>query len=85
MIKLYTAPTPNGRKISILLEELKVEYKCILVNLDKKEQFKKNFSKISPTNKIPVIEDCEHKKIIGPTCSSIDAILFRGIDSTRFF
>ena len=64
MIKLYTAPTPNGRKISILLEELKVEYKCILVNLDKKEQFKKKFSKISPTNKIPVIEDCEHKKII---------------------
>ena len=64
MIKLYTAPTPNGRKISILLEELKVEYKCILVNLDKKEQFKKNFSKISPTNKIPVIEDCENKKII---------------------
>ena len=64
MINLYTAPSPNGRKVSVLLEELKVEYKCILVNLDKKEQFKKNFSKISPTNKIPVIEDCENKKII---------------------
>ena len=43
MIKLYTAPTPNGRKISILLEELKVEYKCILVNLDKKNNLKKLF------------------------------------------
>ena len=43
MIKLYTSPTPNGRKISILLEELNAEYETILVDLSKKEQFKKNF------------------------------------------
>ena len=60
MIKLYTSPTPNGRKISILLEELNAEYETILVDLSKKEQFKKEFTKLSPTNKIPVIVDTEN-------------------------
>ena len=60
MIKLYTSPTPNGRKISILLEELNAEYETILIDLGKKEQFKKEFSKLSPTNKIPVIVDTEN-------------------------
>ena len=60
MIKLYTSPTPNGRKISILLEELNAEYETIIIDLGKKEQFKKEFSKLSPTNKIPVIVDTEN-------------------------
>ncbi len=64
MIKLYTSPTPNGRKISILLEELNAEYETILVDLSKKEQFKKEFSKLSPTNKIPVIVDTENNQKI---------------------
>ncbi len=64
MIKLYTSPTPNGRKISILLEELKAEYETILIDLGKKEQFKKEFSKLSPTNKIPVIVDTENNQRI---------------------
>ena len=64
MIKLYTSPTPNGRKISILLEELNAEYKTILIDLGKKEQFKKEFSKLSPTNKIPVIVDTENSQRI---------------------
>ena len=64
MIKLYTSPTPNGRKISILLEELNAEYKTILIDLGKKEQFKKEFSKLSPTNKIPVIVDTENNQRI---------------------
>ena len=64
MIKLYTSPTPNGRKISILLEELNAEYETILVDLSKKEQFKKEFSKLSPTNKIPVIVDTENGQTI---------------------
>ena len=59
MIDLYTWPTPNGRKISILLEELKVNYNVILVNLDEGEQFSKEFTKISPNNKIPAIVDKE--------------------------
>ena len=57
MIDLYTWSTPNGRKISILLEELGVNYKIIPVNIIKNEQFNKDFLKISPNNKIPAIFD----------------------------
>ena len=61
MINLYTWPTPNGRKISILLEELQITYKVIPINIEKDEQFSKEFSLISPNNKIPVITDLETK------------------------
>ena len=61
MINLYTWPTPNGRKISILLEELQVPYKVIPINIEKDEQFSKEFSLISPNNKIPAITDLETK------------------------
>ena len=61
MINLYTWPTPNGRKISILLEELEIPYKVIPINIEKDEQFSKEFSLISPNNKIPVITDLETK------------------------
>ena len=61
MINLYTWPTPNGRKISILLEELQIPYKIIPINIEKDEQFSKEFSLISPNNKIPVITDLETK------------------------
>ena len=64
MIDLYSSSTPNGRKISIMLEELDIKYNPILISLDKKEQFSPEFSKISPTNKIPVIVDKESGKII---------------------
>tara|TARA_B100001540_G_C15751548_1_gene617272 strand:+ start:372 stop:995 length:624 start_codon:yes stop_codon:yes gene_type:complete len=57
MINLYTWPTPNGRKISILLEELEVKFKIIPINIQNNEQFSKEFTIISPTNKIPVIID----------------------------
>ena len=61
MINLYTWPTPNGRKISILLEELEIPYKVIPINIEKDEQFSKEFSLISPNNKIPAITDLETK------------------------
>ena len=64
MIDLYSSSTPNGRKISIMLEELNIKYNPILISLDKKEQFSPEFSKISPTNKIPVIVDKENGQII---------------------
>ena len=64
MIDLYSSSTPNGRKITILLEELGIDYNPILVSLDKKEQFSPEFSKISPTNKIPVIVDKESNQTI---------------------
>ena len=47
MIDLYSSATPNGRKVTIMLEELGVKYNTIAINLDKKEQFSKQFSRIS--------------------------------------
>ena len=60
MIKLYTAPTPNGHKISCLLEALQMDYEAILVNLSEGEQFKPDFLKISPNGRIPAIVDIEN-------------------------
>jgi len=62
MIDLYSSPTPNGRKITIMLEELRVKYNSIFINLEQKEQFSDDFSKISPTNKIPVIVDKDNNQ-----------------------
>ena len=64
MIDLYYFPTPNGRKISILLEEIGVSYKVIMVDLTKGEQFSKEFTSISPSNKIPAIVDHENNQFI---------------------
>ena len=55
MIELLTANTPNGKKISIMLEEIKLKYKITKINIDKDEQFSSEFQKISPFRKIPVI------------------------------
>ena len=62
MIDLYYAPTPNGWKISIMLEECKLPYKLKPVNLGAGEQFKPDFLKISPNNRMPVIVDHEGPK-----------------------
>ena len=64
MIELFTADTPNGWKISIMLEEIKLDYKITKVNLSEGEQHKEEFKKISPFNKIPVITDHENNKSI---------------------
>ena len=61
MIELLTADTPNGKKISIMLEEIKFNYKITKINIFKGEQFKPEFRKISPFSKIPVIIDHEKK------------------------
>ena len=57
MIDLYTWPTPNGRKVSIALEEFGLDYRVHPVNILKNEQFDPEFLKISPNNKIPAIID----------------------------
>jgi len=57
MIDLYTWTTPNGRKVSIMLEEIGLPYEVHAVNLQKGEQFKPDFSAINPNNKIPAIVD----------------------------
>ena len=57
MIELFAADTPNGKKISIMLEEIGFKYKVTKINLLEGEQFKTDFRKISPFSKIPVIID----------------------------
>ena len=59
MIELLTSNTPNGKKISIMLEEINFKYKVTKVNINKDEQFEPEFKKISPFSKIPVIIDHE--------------------------
>ncbi len=62
MIELLTANTPNGKKISIMLEEIDFKYKVTKININKDEQFKPDFKKISPFSKIPVIIDHENNQ-----------------------
>ena len=62
MIELLTANTPNGKKISIMLEEINFEYKVTKININKDEQFAPEFKKISPFSKIPVIIDHENNQ-----------------------
>src|SRR3954452_5504159 len=59
MIDLYTWSTPNGRKVSIMLEEVGLPYRVHAVNIGKDEQFRPEFLAISPNNKIPAIVDEE--------------------------
>jgi GST-like protein len=61
MIEVFTANTPNGKKITIMLEEIGFDYKITKVNIEKNEQFKPEFEKISPFRKIPVILDHDKK------------------------
>ena len=62
MIELFYANTPNGKKISIMLEEINFDYKITTIDLSKGDQFKSSFRKISPLSKIPAITD--HKNNI---------------------
>ena len=64
MIELFSANTPNGKKISIMLEEIGYEYKITKIDLDKGEQLNSDFKKISPFGKIPIIIDHENDKTI---------------------
>ncbi len=57
MIDLYYAPTPNGWKISIMLEECGLDYNVVMVNIMAGEQFTPEFLAISPNNRIPAIVD----------------------------
>ena len=64
MIELFASDTPNGKKISIMLEEIKFPYKVTSINLTKGEQFKEEFKQISPFSKIPVIKDKDNNKSV---------------------
>ena len=62
MIDLYTWFTPNGRKVSLMLEECELDYTTHAINIAKDEQFAPEFMKISPNNKIPAIVDNDNGK-----------------------
>ena len=64
VIELYTANTPNGKKISIMLEEIGYEYNVNTIDLNKGDQFNPEFKKISPFSKIPVIKDQDNNEVI---------------------
>ncbi len=59
MIDLYAWPTPNGQKVSIMLEECGLDYRVIAVDINKGEQFEPGFMEISPNGRIPAIVDHE--------------------------
>ena len=82
MIELYSANTPNGWKISIMLEEIGFDYKIIPLNLSDGDQFKAEFKKISPFNKIPVIVDKENNKSI---FESGVILMYLGEKSKKFY
>ena len=82
MIELFTADTPNGKKISIMLEEIGYEYKVTKIDLSNDEQFKPDFKKISPFSKIPVITDHENKESV---FESGAILIYLGEKSNKFY
>ena len=82
MIELFTANTPNGKKISIMLEEIKIKYKVTKVNIFKDEQFKPEFKKLSPFSKIPVIVDHDNNQSL---FESGAILIYLGEKSEKFY
>jgi GSH-dependent disulfide-bond oxidoreductase len=81
MIDFYTWSTPNGRKVSIMLEECGLPYAAHTVDINKDEQFKPDFLKISPNNRIPAIVDRDN----GMALFESGAILMYLADKTGKF
>ena len=82
MIELLTADTPNGKKISIMLEEINYDYKVTKININIDEQFKPEFKKLSPFSKIPVIIDHETKTSL---FESGAILIYLGEKSGKFY
>ena len=82
MIELFSSDTPNGKKISILLEEIGCDFKITKMDLSKDDQFKNDFKKISPFSKIPVIID--HKKEVS-LFESGAILIYLGEQSGKFY
>ena len=83
MIELFSADTPNGKKIGIMLEEIGWDYKVTKINIFKDEQFKPEFRKISPFSKIPVIID--HNNNNEAIFESGAILMYLGEKSNKFY
>tara|TARA_B100000214_G_scaffold151338_1_gene108304 strand:+ start:186 stop:815 length:630 start_codon:yes stop_codon:yes gene_type:complete len=83
VIELFAADTPNGKKISIMLEEIDFKYKVTNVNLLEGEQFNPDFRKISPFSKIPVIVDHNNNKEAVFESGAI--LIYLGEKSNKFY
>ncbi len=82
MIELLTANTPNGKKISIMLEEINFDYKVTKIDINKDEQFRSEFIKISPFRKIPVIIDHDNNQSL---FESGAILIYLGEKSGKFY
>ena len=82
MIELLTANTPNGKKVSIMLEEIGYVYKLTKININKDEQFKPEFKKISPFCKTPVIIDHDNNQSL---FESGAILMYLGEKSGKFY
>ncbi len=85
MIDLYTWSTPNGRKVSIMLEELELPYAVHAINIGKGDQFKPDFVAVSPNSKIPAILDSEGPEGKPYALFESGAILLYLAEKTRRF
>jgi len=82
MIEILTANTPNGKKITIMCEEIGFEYKVTKINIYKDEQFNPKFKAISPFSKIPVIIDHENNASL---FESGAILMYLGEKSGKFY
>ena len=82
MIELLTADTPNGKKISIMLEEIGYQYKLTEIDISNGEQFKPEFVKLSPFSKIPIIIDHDKNETI---FESGAILIYLGEKSGKFY
>ena len=82
MIELFSADTPNGKKISIMLEEIEFDYKVTSISLSANDQLKPEFKKISPFGKIPVIKDHDNNETI---FESGAILIYLGEKSKKFY
>tara|TARA_B100000524_G_C23526309_1_gene326026 strand:+ start:92 stop:718 length:627 start_codon:yes stop_codon:yes gene_type:complete len=82
VIELFSADTPNGKKVSIMLEEIEFKYEITKINIYKNEQFNPDFVKISPFSKIPVIIDHENNETI---FESGAILIYLGEKSNKFY
>ena len=82
MIELFSADTPNGKKISIMLEEIAFKYKLTKIDISNGEQFNPEFVKISPFSKIPVIIDHKNNETV---FESGAILMYLGEKSGKFY